>query len=96
MIGAHQTTGSSANSGSAVGRGEEAGGEQQGVARQEREEHDAGFDEHNQEDETKRGGDAHGDPAGDRRARILEQINEEVDNSHEMLSVSTLHLNVQN
>ena len=58
--------------------------------------HDAGFDEHNQEDETKRGGNAHGDPAGDRRARILEQINEEVDNSHEMLSVSTLHLNVQN
>lgn len=102
MIGAHQTTGSSANSGSAETPVWASGAAKKPAANSREspgrngEEHDAGFDEHNQEDETKRGGDAHGDPAGDRRARILEQINEEVDNSHEMLSVSTLHLNVQN
>ena len=45
-------------------------------------------DKDDEEDESKRRGDAHGDPAGNRSARVLEQIDEKVDDSHGVLSVN--------
>ena len=78
----------SGDAGLGVGCGEETGCEQQRVARKEGEEHHARLDKDDEEDESKRRGDAHGDPAGNRSARVLEQIDEEVDDSHGVLSVN--------
>ena len=65
--------------------GEAPGGEQQRITGQEREEHHARLDEHNQEDEPQRGRDAHGDPGCDGRARILEQPDQKINEPHNIL-----------
>ena len=72
------------DAGLGVGRGEEAGREQQRIAGQEREEHHARLDEDDEENESEGRRHAHGDPTGDRGARVLEQVDEEIDDSHRL------------
>ena len=64
-------------------RGEEAGCEQQRVAGEEREEHHARLNEYDEKDEAERRCGAHGNPAGDCAARVLQQIDDEMNETHE-------------
>lgn len=67
--------------------GEEAGREQQRIARQEREEHHAGLNEDDKENEAEGRRDAHGNPAGDRGTGVLDEVDEEIDDIHRSLCV---------
>ena len=65
---------------------EHACGEEQRIARKEREEHDARLDEDDEEQgRVHPHGTERDDPAGDCAARILQQIDEEIDNPHGVL-----------
>ena len=70
--------------------GEDAGGEEQGVARQEGHEDHACLDEDDQEDEPVGRHQPHGDPARDGAARILEQVYQPVDEPHESRSIPSM------
>ena len=61
---------------------EEARGKQQRVAGQEREEHHAGLDEDDEEDAAVGHERAGGNPAGNGRARVVQQLDDEVDEAH--------------
>ena len=61
---------------------EEARGKQQRVAGQEREEHHAGLDEDDEEDASIGHERAGGNPAGDSHARVVQQLDDEVDEAH--------------
>lgn len=75
------------HAGLCVGGGEEAGREQQRIARQEREEHHAGLNEDDKENEAEGRRDAHGNPAGDRGTGVLDEVDEEIDDIHRSLCV---------
>ena len=61
---------------------EEPRGKEQGVSGEEREEHDARLDEDDEEDAAVGGKRTGCDPAGDGRARISEQVDDEVYEAH--------------
>ena len=57
--------------------------EQKRVAGKEREEHDTGFDEHNQEQRTvDQHGPERGNPSRNLSARVLEEADDEFDEAH--------------
>ena len=68
--------------------GKEARGKQQRVAGKEREEHHACLNEDDQEHAAVGHKRAGGDPAGDRSARILKQLGNEIDETHEVKPLS--------
>ena len=68
--------------------GKKARGEQQRIAGKEREEHHARLDKDNQEHTAVGHKRAGSDPAGDRGARILKQLGDKVDETHEVKPLS--------
>ena len=68
--------------GRGIGSGEHTGSEQQGVARQEWEEHHTRFDKYDEEDEAEGRRHTHGNPTGNRGTRILQQFEDEINEAH--------------
>ena len=68
--------------------GKEARGKQQRIARKEREEHHARLDKDDQEHAAVGHKRAGGDPAGNRGARVFEQLGDKIDETHEVKPLS--------